>query len=781
MRRSLLACLFLALASLASSALAQAPALPSYDLSWSALDPGDDWSARIILSVFPVSPAPPGTDPIGAEATVIGTLVGTLTGFVAAIAMAWVCYATIMQIHRGAETKRILSNNMSAMFLVRMGFAAVMMMPLVGGFSAGQAMVVKTALWGAGMAKTVYGMAVQAIGPDSMVIAQPIIPGTKTIVAGLMQDEFCRALVNAASAQPNLVPEPVPTIGVGYVTWSYKLSPGNSTGAPVCGTVTLRTPNGLSTNIAGVSVDMTGVQRTILNTVLTNDIRPVVQSVAQQFWQTKRASELTPLLGVLRTATDSYTRELTRAATDKTSELRTALQDATAARNGSVGLVNNQAQLSSLGFTGAGAYYLEFARLNGQTLSLVSATPTVNTPSWEGLGRSLSLDLAPLATSAIAFMTKLNTYVQTTDGLDAPGGNADLFQGATPGEDGASAMEQLFRSLRLNDRLLTLFVDGMTPTGNMWTDPFSALMALGHKMVAIALTALGAAGLLNSPAAATAATAWNVLTFNLPAAGATVAGHFLVSFMATPIFAGCMAILLPGLTIAFVLPMIPWVMWIAGVIGWLILVCEAVIAVPLWMLAHLTFGGQGMHGNAREGYSLLFNILFRPTLMLIGLFLGYFIFAASSWLIRQSFGIAAGFVLANGWLVTNVIGVAVLLCIFVLTHIVVALLSFRMISLIPHHLPKLIGFTSANRVDMDQFSRDAALIGTIGALKSIEGGMTPHSPGHGGVGDRSGYDGQRSLPSPGGGARGGNGAGGMDTTLRASTDVPTQRPPREEA
>ena len=169
--------------------------------------------------------------------------------------------------------------------------------------------------------------------------------------------------------------------------------------------------------------------------------------------------------------------------------------------------------------------------------------------------------------------------------------------------------------------------------------------------------------------------------------------------------------------------MIPWVMWMAGVAGYLILVCEAVIAVPLWMLAHMTFEGAGLHGRATEGYGLIFNVLFRPTLMLVGLFLGYFVFDAMSWLIRESFGIAAGFVLANGWLVTNVIGVFVLLSIYVMTHVIAALTSFRMIYLVPHHLPRLIGFMAANRVDMDQFSRDAALVGVGGALTTINRGM----------------------------------------------------------
>jgi len=788
MRRSLFTCFVLVLALLLLAALA-APAQaapPTYNLSWAALDPGDDWSARVILSLFPVSPAPGGAGAIGAEATVIGTLVGTITGFVAAIAMAFVCYSTIMQIHRGAETARMLDRNMSAMFLVRMGVAAVLMYPLDSGFSAGQKLVVQSALWGAGMAKTVYAIAVQAIGPDSMVVAQPIIPGTKTIVANLIQDELCRALVNAATAQPNFVPVPTPQQVLdiqnsGYITWSYSLSAGNATAAPACGTVTVRSTKQGSTNIAGVSVDMTGMQRDVLTQVLTNDIRPTAEAVARQFWQTKKIDALRPLAGMLTTATTDYTNQLTQAATRKTNELRAALQDATQARNGSVGLVDNQVQLASLGWTAAGAYYLEFTRLNGQTMSLVSATPTVNTPSYEGLGRSLSRDLAPLETSSTAFMTKLMTYVRTTDGLDVPGGNGDLFQGATPGEDGASTIEQVFRGLRLNDRLLNLFVEGMSPTANTWTDPFSGLMQLGHKMAAIALTALGLAGLLNSAVGSAAATVWSLLSGNPVAAGAAMVGHFVVSFLAVPIFALCMAILVPALTIAFVLPMIPWLMFLAGVLGWLVLVCEAVIAFPFWMLAHMTFGGEGMHGRASEGYSLLFSIFLRPPLMVIGLFLGGFIFTAASWLIRQTFGIAAGFVLANGWLVTNVIGVAVLLTIFTLTHIVSALLSFRMISLIPHHVPRLAGFGSANRVDMDQFGRDAALVGAAGALRTLEGTIRPPRFGPGDGASQAGYGSQSRLPAPSSGGQAGTNAGGMDSTLRAATDVPPQPPPREEA
>jgi hypothetical protein len=195
----------------------------------------------------------------------------------------------------------------------------------------------------------------------------------------------------------------------------------------------------------------------------------------------------------------------------------------------------------------------------------------------------------------------------------------------------------------------------------------------------------------------------------------------------------------------------------------------------LWMLAHLTFEGDGLHGRGLAGYELLFNILFRPVLMLIGLFLGYFIFTCISWLIRMSFGIAAAFVLGDGWIVTNWLGLFVLLSIFVLSHVVAAIASFRMITLIPHHIPRMIGFSSANRVDMDEFSRGAALIGANETLSTVRRGLSPKQL-TSDAGNSGGQSSQKLLGSNSGGRDGrpstesGQGSG-MDTTLQATTDM----------
>ncbi len=771
----------LALTLLCVATAAHATAGNAYQTTWSALSPGNDWAAQVLQSLFPISNTP-GLPGIGTAATVIGKMVGQLTGYIMAIAVVFVAYSTILQIHRAAETGRVLSNTTSSWAPVRLVLALAMMFPLPSGFSSGQAAVMQVAMWGIGMGRAVYTSAIKAIGPDAVPIAQPMIPGTKRIVAGLMENELCRALINVASNNPNLVPAPQPVrsntagnsaISGDYVTWIYGMSTGDDIGSPVCGSVTLRQPNPGATNYAGVSVDMAVRQQTALTRVVQTSIRPAVQDIAQQFWTSRQANSLSPLMNTMVSATADYTNQLTAAATAAMQTLRSSMASSDDARGGALGLTANQQKMSDLGWTSAGAYYVEIARLNGQTLSLLSAVPTVGAPSYQGLGPSLGSDLAPLVQSALAFQTKLNNYVQTADATDAAGGNSELFSGATPGGDGASTIEQVSRSLRLNERVLNAITTAMSPsTGTGWTDPFGALINLGQTLTLTALSALGLAAVLASTTATAGVAVWNVLTLNWAAAGAAVSGHLVMSFLGTPIFYGLMCMLVPGLLIAYVLPMIPFAVWVAGVAGWLILVCEAVIAVPLWMFAHLTFQGEGLHGRGIEGYSLLFNVLFRPVLMLFGLFLGYFVFSSMSWLMMQGFGIAAGFALSNGWFVTNMLGVIVLVCMFVLMHITLALVAFRLISVVPHQVVKLIGVQPANRVDMDQFGKDVGMIGTAGAMKAIQGGANAALA----TAKKGSEARQLMLANEGGagGSNGGNGGrrtGGDDTTLAAAADV----------
>ena len=259
------------------AALAQTSSTTSsstFNISWSALDPGDDWTWQMLQSVFPVSGTPPTNT--GTAATLIGTLLGQITGLVMALAMFFLCYLTIINIHRVSESAQILTSAMTSMAAVRIGFAAIMMFPLSSGFSVGQAGVMQVAGWGIGMARTLYANAVKAIGPDAMVIADPIIPGTRTIVLGLIEDELCRSLINQATAT-TLVPAPTATVvnsGKGaVVTYAYSLAAGNGTGSPTCGSVSVADSSAAPATLGGVTIDMATQQRSILEGIVSS-LRP---------------------------------------------------------------------------------------------------------------------------------------------------------------------------------------------------------------------------------------------------------------------------------------------------------------------------------------------------------------------------------------------------------------------------------------------------------------------------------------------------------------------------
>ncbi|MDR8076694.1 DotA/TraY family protein [Burkholderia cenocepacia] len=73
-----------------------------------------------------------------------------------------------------------------------------------------------------------------------------------------------------------------------------------------------------------------------------------------------------------------------------------------------------------------------------------------------------------------------------------------------------------------------------------------------------------------------------------------------------------------GSLLKWVLPNVPYIVWNANVIGWLVLVVEACIAAPIWAVMHLTPTGHDLMGSGQQGYRLVLSLLLRPVLMIFG-------------------------------------------------------------------------------------------------------------------------------------------------------------------
>jgi len=79
----------------------------------------------------------------------------------------------------------------------------------------------------------------------------------------------------------------------------------------------------------------------------------------------------------------------------------------------------------------------------------------------------------------------------------------------------------------------------------------------------------------------------------------------------------------------YVLPFLPFIYFFFAISGWIKSIFEAMVAMPLWALAHLRIDGEGMPGpGAANGYFLLLEIFLRPILIIFGFIASIAIFAA---------------------------------------------------------------------------------------------------------------------------------------------------------
>ncbi len=88
------------------------------------------------------------------------------------------------------------------------------------------------------------------------------------------------------------------------------------------------------------------------------------------------------------------------------------------------------------------------------------------------------------------------------------------------------------------------------------------------------------------------------------------------SMLSSTAFVGLTA----GITLYYILPFLPFMMVFFAAGSWLKELFEAMVAVPLWALAHLRIDGEGLPGEAAQnGYFLIFGIFLRPILTVVGL------------------------------------------------------------------------------------------------------------------------------------------------------------------
>ena len=153
-------------------------------------------------------------------------------------------------------------------------------------------------------------------------------------------------------------------------------------------------------------------------------------------------------------------------------------------------------------------------------------------------------------------------------------------------------------------------------------DPMFEIQQMGRRM-----TSVGAGIVALSAAASIASDA----DPEMKAVLHYVIGGGMISECFKIIVAG---LIVGGFVLGVYLPMLPLIIWLTGVMAWLIMVAETMLAAPVWVVGHASLEGEGWSPRgSRTGYQLLAGLLLRPSLMVGGLLIGMLIMSAMDWLL----------------------------------------------------------------------------------------------------------------------------------------------------
>lgn len=100
-----------------------------------------------------------------------------------------------------------------------------------------------------------------------------------------------------------------------------------------------------------------------------------------------------------------------------------------------------------------------------------------------------------------------------------------------------------------------------------------------------------------------------------------------------------------GFLTAYYVPLYPYMLFLFGVIAWLIAVIEAMVAAPIVALGIMSPEGEGILGKSETGMMILVNVFLRPSMMIIGFITGTILTYVSVWILNYHFDVVAKYLI----------------------------------------------------------------------------------------------------------------------------------------
>lgn len=689
----------------ANAALAQTAASPAAGSVTAAIftsPTNSDFWYRLLGYVFPqVGPISIGqVMPIDSA---IGAAFGAMSSALMACAAVVMAYQTLHGMGESAHSGEPLGNRYHTMWgPIRVAYGVGLLAPVSGGYCMAQMLVLTVALAGGQIANAEWTAFVG--GLNSATINTPSLEESLPLVRDTMLLETCYAVAthlgldNTPTTWPaTYTPGPVSMTnnavvrGVQQIWHSIVSLWDSSSNAGVQNPVAThqaRWDYGYCGSITGdYSIDSAAADSDVLaldkaRIAAFDALRSSLHAAA-----TTVSNSVSPEMNVdWSTASTQLFSQVMSAKGTYDQAILGAVQAYTNAAS-KTSLSDFQSAATSHGWISAGPYYMTLARIDGQVLSLTHVSPAITLGNGHGLdARDSGADrLFNNVTGAIPRLTAWwdqNVAGSTTLSMSASNAgrfdNSGSLAGATEyiGSVDSGVQAWVLRQAAI--------VPGQGTGLQQMVDFGNLLLTVCESILVV----LGAGALLGAAAAASPEGALMKMASGLIPAGGI--GEKVVGFAA--VFAGlvALALLAAGLLHAYVLPLMPFMLFTFAIMDLLIMVVCGVIAAPIWALMHVTFEGEellkGRHG---EGYMINFNLLLRPGLTLFGLFFSMHVFEAMVWLLSVTLYPAMASATSGHFF--GPIGTITYVIIISVLNYQIAVRSFHLITQVPNRVTRWFG------------------------------------------------------------------------------------------
>ncbi len=621
---------------------------------------------------------------------------------------------------------------------IRLILAIGMMVPIgVGGLNLGQMMVTRVAQMGSGLASNVWlSFANGFASKTGAYLITPPLPQVSAMLYDALKILVCQVGYNDYGSQSATDKSSVIANGWFTVTdspyeektWDYQNNSRVNDGeARVCGSV--QVPVAVNPQL-GTGYEFFGTMSSIAS------VPAVRQAMIEAHKDALDGVMAGPLLTLAQHFYDSANTSVTgyeltyddlTLFNDAITEYRMNLGSGIMAAIAAIGMTtaSMQADAMARGWVSASVWFNSIARINGMLLDYSLEIPVATPP--ELPLRAISDDYADLVYSALdnvdASISGLpamaaehgddwgeSGYMMAIDGSGSTGSAFEDFlkmmgdnfskilgAGADSSDEITEALPGALAGVAANLRLNT-------------ANPLAELSAIGHRIIQMTFEVMGTVEECASKAQEQARalenadkdtkTIYNAVEVDNGCGSSTFGKNDSMSSIFMSMIVGAM--FSAGVTLAFVLPMMPFIRFMFGILTWLLSLFETVIAIPIIALAHIKLDGDGIAGPmAKTAYLLTLQLFLRPTLMVFGLIVALLLFNVMIVALNEFYSNAIRSVEGGAGELSAVAGI-VYTVMYVSLAYALANSSFKAIDLIPSRVLNWIGGAVGNGVDETQ-------------------------------------------------------------------------------